>query len=153
MLVDSHISQHPVPTNTATLRIASRLPQNIWDTLTDVQKTAIHAAITNRANNHIASLRSSIRLAGRRYYLALFFGHERRNVERLRDEGQLDRGEVSFIYIVLGILMLIFVIAHPSRPTAQAAAASDAGANAARRLASGLRPAMRPVATMEQRSA
>ena len=110
MLVDSHISQHPVPTNTATLRIASRLPQNIWDTLTDVQKTAIHAAITNRANNHIASLRSSIRLAGRRYYLAFFFGHERRNVERLRDEGQLDRGEVSFIYIVLGILMLIFGI-------------------------------------------
>lgn len=110
MLVDNHISEHPVPTDTATLRIAARIPQNIWNTLTDVQKAAIHAAIANRSNSHIASLRTSIRLAGRRYYLALFFGHERRNVQRLRDEGQLDHAEVSFIFIVLGVLLLIFGI-------------------------------------------
>ena len=110
MLVNNHISLRAVPANTAALQIASRMPQNIWDTLTDVQKTAVHAAITDRANNHIASLRTSIRVAGRRYYLALFFGHERRNLKRLRDEGQLDQGEVSFVFIVLGVLMFIFGI-------------------------------------------
>ena len=111
MLVNNHISLRAVPpANTAALQIASRMPQNIWDTLTDVQKTAVHAAITDRANTHIASLRSSFRVAGRRYYLALFFGHERRSLERLRNEGQLDPGEVSFIFSVLGILMLIFGI-------------------------------------------
>ena len=110
MLVDNHISKHAAPTNTATLQIASRIPQTIWNTLTDVQKSAVHAAITDRGNTHIASLRSSFRVAGRRYYLALFFGHERRSLERLRNEGQLDPGEVSFIYIVLGVLMLIFGI-------------------------------------------
>ena len=110
MLVDKHISKHAAPTNTATLQIASRIPQTIWNTLTDVQKSAVHAAITDRGNTHIASLRSSFRVAGRRYYLALFFGHERRSLERLRNEGQLDPGEVSFIYIVLGVLMLIFGI-------------------------------------------
>ena len=110
MLVDNHISKHAAPTNTATLQIASRIPQTIWNTLTDVQKSAVHAAITDRGNTHIASLRSSFRVAGRRYYLALFFGHERRSLERLRNEGQLDPGEVSFVYIVLGVLMLIFGI-------------------------------------------
>ena len=110
MLVDNHITKHAAPTNTATLQIASRIPQTIWNTLTDVQKSAVHAAITDRGNTHIASLRSSFRVAGRRYYLALFFGHERRSLERLRNEGQLDPGEVSFVYIVLGVLMLIFGI-------------------------------------------
>ena len=114
MLVYDRSQQPPVATNAATnttaLGMASRIPQNVWETLTDVQKAAIHAAITNRANNHIASLRSSIRLAGRRYYLALFFGHERRNNVRLHDEGQLDSGEVSFVFIIMGILMLMFGI-------------------------------------------
>ena len=41
------------------------------------------------------------------------------------------------------------VIAHPSHLADQAAA----GAKTARRLASGLRPARRPVATMDRRSA
>ena len=45
------------------------------------------------------------------------------------------------------------VIAHPSAPAFQAAAGADAGASTARRLAIGLRPLMRPVATMERRSA
>ena len=44
------------------------------------------------------------------------------------------------------------VIAHPSPPVDQAGAASGA-ARAARMAESGLRPLMRPVATMEQRSA
>ena len=45
------------------------------------------------------------------------------------------------------------VIAHPSPRSGQVAGAPGAGVRTARRLVSGLCPAMRPVATMEQRSA
>ena len=108
MLNRNHTYVHSDSPNTTPFRTASRLPQHIWDSLTEFQKTAIQAAIADQTTNHIAKLRSSFRVAGRRYYVAAFFGHERRSVERLRRDGQLDQTEVSFVLIILGFLMLIF---------------------------------------------
>ena len=108
MLTDKHMLLQSTPPPAVTRRSATHIPQHIWDTLTDHQKTAIHTAIADRATNHIAAVRSSFRIAGRRYYLALLFGHERRSVERLRREGQLDPEEVSIIFMILGTLTLVY---------------------------------------------
>lgn len=85
----------------ATRRICARIPQDIWLTLDKEQQHTLFSALRVNSNNHLFSVRSSIRLPGQRYYLTVFFGRERRNLDRLREEGQLDPDEVSMAYIII----------------------------------------------------
>lgn len=90
-----------------TRRIYARIPPSIWSALNIEQQRVLFTAIRGNPNNHLFSVRSSIRVPGRRYYLTIYFGRERRNLDRLRDEGQLDPGEVSIAYIIIGAVALV----------------------------------------------
>ena len=89
-------------------RILSRVPNNVWSSLTIEQKRGIRTAIDSSENTHLFAVRSSIPMLSCQYYFAIFFGRERRHKARLQEEGQLDPAEVSFAYIILAGLVLIY---------------------------------------------
>ena len=91
----------------AVSRMIGCIPRHIWQSFTDDQRAAIAQAMRRYSGNHLLSLRSSVRMIGNRYYLALFFGRERRDLDRLQNEGQLDPTEVSIAYVIVGIFFLL----------------------------------------------
>jgi hypothetical protein len=69
------------------------------------EQLAILSRVTRRPQaRHIISHRSSIWFFGKRYYLTVFFGREKRNKKRLQDEGQLAVRNVGIAYGAMAIL-------------------------------------------------
>ncbi len=92
-------------------RLAARLPAAILATLTPDQISAIEQAIRPAEARHRIDFRVSIPWIGRRYYIALFAGHESRSIERLRREGQLSIGRVAGTYgALLAVVSALMIL-------------------------------------------
>ncbi len=70
-------------------RILNRLPPHILGSLSAEQLAAIEEALRGDAAPHLINFQASLPMLGGRHYLTIFFGRERRNRQRLSDEGKL----------------------------------------------------------------
>ncbi len=94
-------------------RILSKLPQRTRSSFTPLQLSALSEATRPPPANHKIDYRVSLSFLGRRYYLTLLIGRERRNLERLRAEGQLGLRRASIIYFLatwLGLSILFMAL-------------------------------------------
>jgi hypothetical protein len=89
-------------------RMLRRLPANVLSTLTPLQLDAISDALIPDAPTHAVDYRASIPFMGRRFYITLLAGRERRSLARLAREAQLRAKHVAAFYsvalLVLGCL-------------------------------------------------
>lgn len=92
-------------------RMLKRLPPGVLSTLTPVQLDAISDALIPDPPSHALDYRVSIPFMGRRYYVTLLAGRERRSLARLAREAQLHAKHVAAFYafalLILGCLTLI----------------------------------------------
>lgn len=87
-------------------RMLRRLPAGIRETLTEHQLDAISDALIPDPPSHAIDYRVSIPLAGRRFYITLLAGRERRSLERLAREAQLKAKHIAMFYSVLLLLLI-----------------------------------------------
>lgn len=85
---------------------ARRIPPDVLAALTPAQRERLILAVTPHPGTHRFDLRASIPLLGRRYYITLLAGPERRSQDRLAREGQLDPGRVALIYAALAAAVM-----------------------------------------------
>ena len=90
--------------NQAYNRLIRSIPNDLLATFTPEQLTAIKRGLDHPGSRHRVDFRVSVPWFGRRYYIALFTGHENRSLERLQREGQVAVGRVAGTY---GAAMLI----------------------------------------------
>ena len=88
------------------VRILKAMPSELRDSFTLEQLRAISAATKAPNGHHWVDVRASIPVPGRRIYLNLQIGRERRSMARLRDEGQVDGMLTVIIYIVATMIFL-----------------------------------------------
>ena len=94
----------------------AKLPPAVWDSLTTQQLDCISDALIPDPPRHAIDYRASIPFFGRRFYVTLLVGRERRSQERLAREAQLRARHVAIVYSVLLMLVscvsfLAFVLA------------------------------------------
>lgn len=82
-----------------------RLSPELLDSFTPAQRAAVIAALVPPPGSHSIDLRTSIPLFGGRYYLTVLAGRERRSLDRLAREGQLDLKRVVCAYAALSALV------------------------------------------------
>jgi len=94
-------------------QVFSRIPGRVMDTLTREQKEAIHQAIDGAAlQRPPINVRVSLPVLGRRYFLTLVAGPERRNDERRNDDRRHHPLGTSANFVFFGCLgLLIYAIA------------------------------------------
>ncbi|MFM1816598.1 MAG: hypothetical protein RLZ98_3293 [Pseudomonadota bacterium] len=80
-----------------------RIPEDVRGSFSTAQRTALARAMA--ASRHSFQFQVSLPVPGRRYYLAVFAGRERRSAQRLRHEGQLARMRVAVAY---GLALWLF---------------------------------------------
>ena len=95
-------------------RVWKRLPTEVRASLSEHQLRALAIAMSGDETRHKIDFRASLPFFGKRYYLRLVSGRERRNVKRLKREGQLGLKEVSIVYAVMacsviGIFMTFMI--------------------------------------------
>lgn len=105
-----------VPTHTvgpfAYTRMLYRLPAPIRESLTLEQLAAISDALVPDPPSHAIDYRVSVPFFGKRFYITLLAGRERRSLERLAREAQLRAKHIaSFYSVALLLLSCIFMIA------------------------------------------
>ena len=86
-------------------RVLAKLPPAVRDSLTPQQLECISDALIPDPPRHAIDYRTSIPFFGRRFYVTLLVGRERRSLERLAREAQLRARHVAIVYSVL--LMLV----------------------------------------------
>lgn len=92
-------------------RMLRRLPAAIRESLTQDQLDAISDALVPDAPTHVIDYRVSIPFFGRRFYITLLAGRERRSLERLAREAQLRAKHIAIFYsIILLFLGCVSVI-------------------------------------------
>lgn len=96
----------PAPTKPA----AHRIPADILALLTEAQRQKLIEAVTPRQSPHRIDFRTSIPFFGRRYYLTILAGPERRSLERLLSEGQLAQGKPLLVYGLVACAALLLMI-------------------------------------------
>lgn len=94
----------------------AKLPPAVRDSLTTQQLDCISDALIPDPPRHAIDYRASIPFFGRRFYVTLLVGRERRSQERLAREAQLRARHVAIVYSVLLMLVscvsfLAFVLA------------------------------------------
>lgn len=82
------------------LRMMDRLPAAVRVTLTPMQLDAISDALVPEPKRHVIDYRISLPLFGRRYYLTILAGPERRSVDRLAREAQVRARRTATFYAV-----------------------------------------------------
>jgi hypothetical protein len=84
-----------------------RIDPRIADSFTAEQRAALKLMFAGRApGRHLIDVRRSLPWFGKRMYLVLLFGRERRTTERLRREGAISRTADALTYaVVLAILL------------------------------------------------
>lgn len=92
-------------------RLMAALPKDVRDSLTPYQLAAISDAVKPQTAPHLIHFRVSLPFFGRRYYLTFYFGRERRNIQRLRNEGQIDIRLTSAVIAIAAGLVACAVIA------------------------------------------
>lgn len=92
-------------------RMLRRLPASILSSLTPVQLDAISDALIPDPPTHAIDYRVSIPFFGRRFYVTLLAGRERRSLARLAREAQLHAKHIAAFYafalLALGCLTLV----------------------------------------------
>lgn len=78
----------PEPPSPELRRFLERLPPHLASRLTPEERAAYASALTPRRSPHWLDLKASLPIPGFGIYIALMVGRERRNPERLRQEGQ-----------------------------------------------------------------
>lgn len=101
-------------------RLLVRLPSRVRCTFTAEQVRSLAEAIGSHSQMHSVKFQVSLPLFGKRFYLALFAGWERRSAERLLREGQLSQQKAFVLYglalwlflsvSAVGVLLLINLI-------------------------------------------
>ena len=86
-------------------RMLAKLPPAVRDSLSQQQLDCISDALIPDPPRHAIDYRASIPFFGRRFYVTLLVGRERRSLERLAREAQLRARHVAIVYSVL--LMLV----------------------------------------------
>lgn len=86
--------------------VLRRVPGEVLAALAPAQREALIAALAAPAGSHRLELRASVPCLGRRYYVTVLAGRERRSLERLAREGQLDVGRALAVYAVIGAVLL-----------------------------------------------
>lgn len=89
---------------------AHRIPADILELLSEAQRQRLIDAVTPRQSPHRIDFRTSIPFFGRRYYLTILAGPERRSLERLLSEGQIGQGKQLFVYGLLACAALLLMI-------------------------------------------
>ena len=86
-----------------------RLPADVRVSFSPAQLLALDNAIVASRAPHLLNFQVSLPMVGGRHYLAVFFGREKRNPERLRSEGKLKPlsqllGYGLVVWIVMSLL-------------------------------------------------
>lgn len=89
-------------------RLILSLPAHVRATLTADQLDALSLATRPQQAPHQFQYRISFPFLWRRYYLALFFGRERRSLSRLLREGQISAQRTSIVMLA-GLSLLVGV--------------------------------------------
>lgn len=93
-------------------RMMANVPEEITQTFSDQQLVALSLASIPRVSPHVIDYRVSIPFFGKRYYLTVLAGRERRSRARLAREGQLMSGQVARLdATVLGVALAFGLIA------------------------------------------
>ena len=88
--------------NAGLARLLGDLPDDVRRSFSDRQLTELARAADSQSQRHLIDYRVSVPLPfGRRYYVALLVGRERRNQARLVREGQARIGRIAILYAVL----------------------------------------------------
>lgn len=92
-------------------RMVQRLPSGVRDTLTQTQLDAISDALIPDPPSHVIDYRVSIPFFGRRFYITLLAGRERRSLARLAKEAQIRAKHIAIFYsavlLMLGCVSII----------------------------------------------
>ena len=91
----------------------SRLPPWVIDSLTTEQKEAIHTAATDPTwDTHPVNIRFSVPLFGRRFYLTIVGGEEKRTSERrARERHRYPLRTVANVFFFIGLATIFYVVA------------------------------------------
>lgn len=107
--IKSAVSEESHP---AFLRMLERLPYDVRQSLTVEQLVALaHASKPSEAPHLIAYRTSLPFFFGRRYYVSLLFGRERRALARLMADGHASRRRTMLTYAVALLTLVLFVMA------------------------------------------
>ncbi|HMN39033.1 MAG TPA: hypothetical protein PKD49_15155 [Hyphomicrobium sp.] len=87
-------------------RMLARLPPGVRDSLTHQQLDCISDALIPDPPRHAIDYRASIPFFGRRFYVTLLVGRERRSLERLAREAQLRASHTAIVYSILLLLLI-----------------------------------------------
>ncbi|OYY01220.1 MAG: hypothetical protein B7Y80_04810 [Hyphomicrobium sp. 32-62-53] len=97
----------PKPPPPELRRFLGRLPPELASRLTPEEHAAFAAALAPQRSPHWLDLKASLPIPGFGIYIALMVGRERRNPERLRQEGQ----RALAPNLLVGCILLATVIA------------------------------------------
>ncbi|WP_052716011.1 hypothetical protein [Magnetospira sp. QH-2] len=91
--------------------LITRLPAQVVDSLDDDQKTAIHQVVTESTwRTHPIDIRYSLPFFGRRYYLTVVAGEEKRTPQRRQvHEDAPSRLSLGNLLFVMGVGSLFFM--------------------------------------------
>lgn len=88
----------------------SRIDQDVAASFTPEQRRAIKLMFASRASRrHSLDIRRSVSIFGKRFYIVLLGGVERRDKERLRREGMVS-GMLDAIASLIGIVALLIPV-------------------------------------------
>jgi hypothetical protein len=99
----------PIPAHPAFQRILGKLPARILNSFSAEQLRYLAIASQPQPGQHIVDYRASIGFFGKRFYLTVLFGRERRNLERLFAEGQLAARRLTLAYGFMAIIAAAFL--------------------------------------------
>lgn len=98
------------------VRLLNQIPKPLRAMFTAEQFGVLSRATATPAARHLVDYRVSIPFFGRRFYAVVLFGRERRDLQRLGNEGQLSSWRVQIAYYALivgvaGVFTLFTIIA------------------------------------------
>ncbi|SMF63331.1 hypothetical protein SAMN06265365_12297 [Tistlia consotensis] len=85
-----------------------RIDLKVAATFTPEQRTALKQMFGDlNKGNHLVDFRHSLPIGRKRFYLVVLFGHERRELDRLRAEGVVSRSTTIFIYLLTLLILAV----------------------------------------------
>ncbi|MFN3868479.1 MAG: hypothetical protein ACK4MF_05370 [Hyphomicrobiaceae bacterium] len=99
------IDAHPVYD-----RLLGLMPPHIRASFSPVQLAALSHATKPRPEKRLVDFRVSLPFFGRRYYLTILLGKERRSRQRLHAERQLSTRKATITYFVAALLIAATVL-------------------------------------------
>jgi hypothetical protein len=110
-LGDDHVPSARLPAHPAFQRLIGRLPSNLLSTFSPEQLRYLAIATLPAPSPHIVEYRASIWFFGKRFYLTVYLGRERRKLERLYAEGQLAARRLTIAYSVMATIASVLLTA------------------------------------------